>query len=308
MNIKTITNQIKCLTCVAGVVFSGAVQAADITDSEINGGMGSNDSPASAQNVVIGLSPVNVYGVVGSLSFPVKDVDFYKIYGNEGDVVTIDVENGIGGQKSVNTTIALLDSAKVVLIDNDDDGSTQDSKIDSFRLPATGNYYIGVTSSPLVFVQGGSTTGMFNPFGSNVNGDYNLVISKMGATTSEKVNKFASVNIDIKPGVKNRAPLNEGSNGVIPVALLSNDDFDPMADADLDSLTFGHSGDESTLHKCHKKGRDMNGDGVKDVVCTFSTRNAGFMTNDLEGVLKGNLKDGGSFEGRGTLKVLGKDQ
>lgn len=107
----------------------------------------------------------------------------------------------------------------------------------------------------------------------------------------------------MKPGNDKRSPLNPRAKGVVPVAILSGKDFNAM-DVDTASLTFGHSGDEFSLERCNKFGRDANHDGKKDLVCHFSNRAAGFVKGDLEAVLKGKLNTGTLIEGRGLLKVV----
>ena len=48
----------------------------------------------------------------------------------------------------------------------------------------------------------------------------------------------------------------------------------------------------------------VNADDKLDLVCHFDTQAAGFEPGDLEGIVKGSLKDGRRFEGRGLLKVV----
>ena len=44
---------------------------------------------------------------------------------------------------------------------------------------------------------------------------------------------------------------------------------------------------------------------IKDLVCRFNVRKAGFDVGDIEGVLKGTV-EGSQFEGRGPVKVVMK--
>ena len=111
------------------------------------------------------------------------------------------------------------------------------------------------------------------------------------------------VRIDIKPGQRGIARINPKSRHEIPVALLSSRDFDAMK-VDVDSLTFGRTGDEQSLDKCYRRGVKVNRDRRRDLVCQFENHLAGFETTDEEGVLKGKMLDGTPFEGRGMLKVI----
>ncbi len=77
-----------------------------------------------------------------------------------------------------------------------------------------------------------------------------------------------------------------------------------MRSVDLDSLTFGSTGDEQSLKRCLRHTTRVNRDRRRDLICFFENQQAGFETTDEEGVLKGKLKDGTPFEGRGMLKVI----
>jgi hypothetical protein len=265
-----------------------------------------NEPIASAQALTIGTDGrAAVDGVVGGLSGPpVVDVDFFTFEGREGDVVTLDIDGGMGGVRSVDTMLGVFGPHPVytLLRANDDAGmpldagSTHplDSRIDNFRLPATGRYVVGVSSYPRAFRNGGTTA--TNALNAQSNGDYTLIVS--GVTVP-----VMQINIDIKPGHgDDLPPINPKSRGKVPVALLGSRDF-AVADVDVGRLTFGHSGDEISISKCGER-VDVNGDGVVDLVCHFENQLARFLPTDEEGILKGRLLDGGRFEGRGWLKVV----
>jgi len=260
-----------------------------------------NDPIPIAQYVTPGMSGFVLTGVLGNLSGnAVDDLDFYSFYGHEGDVVTLDIDGGYGGQRSVDTIMAIFGEAPVyrmLRMSDDsypiDEGSISmlDSRIDNFVLPATGVYYVGVSYFPRYFQDGGVAR-----TGRTSNGDYQLVIS--GVSDSVK-----HITISIKPGKNELAPLNPRSHGDVPVALLSGSDFDPK-DVDTESLTFGHDGNELSLERCNKPTADLNKDGKADLICHFDNQSASFQYEDLEGVLKGKMNDGTSIEGRGLLKVV----
>ncbi len=86
------------------------------------------------------------------------------------------------------------------------------------------------------------------------------------------------------------------------MALLGASDFS-VRDVDVGSLTFGHSGSESSLSRCGEP-TDVNDDVWLDLVCHFENQDAKFVSSDDEGILKGKLQDGRAFEGRGSLKVV----
>jgi probable HAF family extracellular repeat protein len=97
--------------------------------------------------------------------------------------------------------------------------------------------------------------------------------------------------------------------GLIPVAILSTADFLAPDMVDRTSLTFGHAGDEKSLAFCNRHHKDANHDGLKDLVCYFYTRYAGFQCGDTEGILRGKTKESTSMEitpieGRDSVKVV----
>lgn len=250
-------------------------------------------------------------GIVGNVSgTPVDDLDFFVFSGNEGDVVTLDIDGGAGVGKTVDTIMAVFGPGPTfaVLRQSDDAPAGQaldpgsksrlDALITNFTLPASGTYVVGVSSYPRDFITGGTV--VCRPrvticFGSSANGDYTLLIT--GVSTP-----LLQISIDIKPGSGEVAPINPKSKGKIPVALLGSSQF-AVDDVDASQLTFGHSGNEVSLSKCGTPS-DVNGDAFPDMVCHFDNQAAHFDSSDSEAILRGELEDGRKFEGRGWLKVV----
>jgi len=270
-----------------------------------------NNPVSSAQQLTIIVEEgqptggVTANGVLGNLTgAPVLDLDFYVFRGQEGDVVTVDIDGGMGGARRVDTTLGIFGPGPTyeLLRSNDDAGlpldvgSTypNDSRIDNFVLPATGDYTVGVSSWPRRFTTGGTTTSTrLNSFS---NGDYTLVISGVAAPV-------VYINIDIKPGDdESLSPINPKSKGKIPVALLGSKDF-RVSEVNVTTLTFGRTGDEASLSKCSGR-EDINDDTYPDMVCHFDNQRAEFSPTSEEGILKGMLDDRVSIEGRGRLKVV----
>jgi nitrous oxidase accessory protein NosD len=115
--------------------------------------------------------------------------------------------------------------------------------------------------------------------------------------------------IDIKPGSDPNS-INPKSKGVIPVAILSTSGWDAPNQVDTESLTFGPTGDEDSLHRRGRAGvpncgeEDVNGDGYLDLVCHFNTQPAGFECGDTEGILKGYTVDGVPIEGSDSVRIV----
>lgn len=266
-----------------------------------------NDMISSAQYLAIGSSgSAQVNGVMGVLSSTAsRDVDFYFFQGKEGDVVTVDIDGGmrINGT-GVDTIVAIFGPNGILPLRQNDDGglpldsgsvSPLDSRIDNFRLPVTGTYVVGVSSFPGAFRDINTlTSGVLL---STSNGAYTLIVS--GVTPS-----IQQINIDIKPGSNDVAPVNPKSRGRIPVALLSSSEFDAMQ-VDPQTLSFGATGREQSLVRCNKGGADVNGDGLLDLVCHFDNVKASFEEGDSEGMVSGATRGGTLFEGRGWLKIVG---
>jgi len=109
--------------------------------------------------------------------------------------------------------------------------------------------------------------------------------------------------IDIKPGSSPNS-IDPKSKGKIPVAILSTQEFYAPDMVNQDSLTFGFTGDEDSLAFCNPKGEDVDGDGLRDLVCHFYTQDAGFQCGDTEGILKGETVDGKPFEGSDSVRII----
>ena len=120
-----------------------------------------------------------------------------------------------------------------------------------------------------------------------------------------EVTPTIAVDIDIKPSsYPNSILVNSGSNGKIPVAIVSTATFDAPSRMDLTSLTFGATGDEPSLAFCSGS-EDVTGDGRLDVVCHFTTRDTGFTLANTVGTLRGRTVDGIPIEGCDSVRIVG---
>lgn len=253
------------------------------------------------------------------------DVDFTSFYANAGDVITLDIDNGIGGQQSVDTLIGLYDSNRTLMDTNDmantvDSGSSSidDARIDNFVAQTSGMYYVGVSSDGRQFWDGG-VVDSYPASG----GDYQLVITKVSpsistapapttpsATTTPSSGSSGGtttastqyINIEVRPGSREFAPINPNSKGVIPVALLSKNGFNAL-DINPAKVTFGAKGTETGPVRCNANGQDVNGDGLPDMLCFFNNHTAGFKHDSLQAYVRGSTRAGVSFEGHGITKV-----
>jgi hypothetical protein len=279
-----------------------------------------HDTIATAQPLEItSTGSATVFGVLGArlkTEAARPDVDFYSFQGTEGDVVKLNIDGAAkpttNPERSLDSYIALFGPCPTATapkcIFNDDASrdagslttTNMDSRIDNpgYRLPRSGVYTVGVTSFRRPFTNSGgvSTTSLTT----TSNGSYTLIISGVTPPTLH-------INIEVKPGTGDSAPINPKAKGVIPVALLSSAEFNAMT-VDYSSITFGAEGGEASLERCAREGHDVDGDGRPDLICHFDAQTAGFEPGDSLAVVRGRLTSqagGRLFQGVGAIHTVG---
>ncbi len=185
--------------------------------------------------------------------------------------------------------------------------------------------------SPFISRSNGETVGLWGEFGNgaivlsgvipNYYGDkngttweenyYNLALNKLlfVATAGGNVDDMYPVDITVRPGsAHNPVKLNLNSRGVLPVAILSSDEFDARL-VDLETLRFGATGEEESLStlgngrpQCSEK--DVNENGLTDLVCHFRIQLAGFDAYSTEGILTGETVHEKRFKGSFEVEIL----
>lgn len=106
--------------------------------------------------------------------------------------------------------------------------------------------------------------------------------------------------VDIKPDDNNNR-VNPKNRGVIPVAVLTTDDFDALT-IDVGSLSFGPGG-TGAAHGGHHE--DVDGDGDLDLMLHFSTQGSGVSKGDTELCLEGLTIDGVPVAGCDAISTTG---
>jgi outer membrane protein assembly factor BamB len=116
-----------------------------------------------------------------------------------------------------------------------------------------------------------------------------------------------SVEIDIKPGSDSN-PIHPSGRGNLPVATLGSDTFD-VTDVDVTTLAFGPDA-AAPSHDITKPGafedhlRDVNDDGLTDLISHYRIENTGIEPDDAEACITGERLAGTPFEGCDVIKAV----
>jgi len=112
------------------------------------------------------------------------------------------------------------------------------------------------------------------------------IVDARGNETAVDRSAVRSIGIDIRPLTEQNLVACRFPSGLIPVALLSEEDFD-AASVDPDSIRFGRTGSEAGVVRTGwddhpMSGRlDVNGDGYRDIVYSFRLGETGFSCADI---------------------------
>ena len=120
----------------------------------------------------------------------------------------------------------------------------------------------------------------------------------------------ALADLDIKPG-SDQNPVNLGSNGVLPVAILTTNDFDALG-VDIGTILFGDpvllDDDGIGVAPVHSAEEDVDGDGLIDLTLKFSISelidNGALGNMSVEAILTGATLGGTPFEGADSIRLL----
>ena len=113
-----------------------------------------------------------------------------------------------------------------------------------------------------------------------------------------------TVEIDIKPG-SDLNPINPGSNGLIPVAILTTDDFNA---ADVNSATVTLAGAKVAVRgkaeKLMARLEDVDGDGDLDLLVQVETQSDGALWESGTVTLTGKTYDGQDIKGTDEVIIV----
>ena len=245
----------------------------------------SSSSVFDAQVLGASSSEFNVSGyltleVTSRWSAPTRDQDFYSFFAFAGDTIAMAVSG------DVDTSVALFGLAPgYALVATGD----VNSRINGQVIAESGMYTVAVANRGAFFSDGGTVDG-----GAYEKGAYSLSVSGMSMASME-------IDIDVKPRRHKVARINLKKKRSVKVAILGGPDFD-VAKIDRDSLTFGATGKEYTLRKCKRRLKDVNRDGMPDLVCKFRLKGTNFEADSTKAYLSGTL-DGTAFHGSDDISV-----
>jgi parallel beta-helix repeat protein len=109
---------------------------------------------------------------------------------------------------------------------------------------------------------------------------------------------YRIVDIDIKPGSDPNS-INLKSKGLIPVAVLADEFFDPK-DIVIDSITFAGA------NPLRGNFEDVDNDGDLDLILHFNTQSLNLTSSDTKATLFGRLNNGTLIKGVDSIRVVGK--
>lgn len=110
------------------------------------------------------------------------------------------------------------------------------------------------------------------------------------------------VDIDIKPGVDTNL-INPNSKGVIPVAILTTQNFD-ATQVDPLSVKFGANQTVEFHNQGHSE--NVDGDGDIDLLLHFKTQEVGTQNTDVQICLTGMTNDQIYIQGCDSIKIVSK--
>ena len=141
-----------------------------------------------------------------------------------------------------------------------------------------------------------------NPMGAAFDSKGNLyILDNFNCKEIYKYELVLPVTIDVKPDSFPNS-VNPKSKGVIPVAVLTTDDFDATTIDPL-SVKFG-TNEAGEVHDVGHE-EDVDGDGDIDLLLHFSTQATGIACGDTSVTLTGETFDGQTIQGTDSIQTVG---
>ena len=250
----------------------GNTVSAYIIDSVTGALMPVNGSPFGAGVAPHGVAvdPSGKFVYVTNTSELSSSISAYRIESTTGALTPISGSPFMSGVGIRPLDIAVDPSGKFVYVPN-----SRDNTISVFSIDSSTGALTPVSGSPF-------TTGAF-PIAVAIAGQFVMTIA-----------------LDVRPGTAEN-PINPKSNGVIPVAILSTNDFD----ASTTDQTSVKLGPDQALSQRTGQLVDVNGDGLADLVLHFRTQESGIQCGDTSVSITGQTVNGELIQGTDTIRTVG---
>lgn len=116
--------------------------------------------------------------------------------------------------------------------------------------------------------------------------------------------KIIPIQIDIKPDGDEPNSINLGSQGKVPVAILSTETFDATT-VNVGSVLFaGAAVNVKRNGTFHSSYEDVNGDGLLDLVLHFNTQDLNLDESSTEATIQGSTFNGRCIEGTDSVNIV----
>ena len=227
--------------------------------------------------------------------------EVYQLWDNAG-INTVGLPNPAGSGTS--GPEPSIENYEPILIFQDFVGTTNvsDRLIDSIGLVS--DFDPGTPGNHIIAMARRFTSGNFSGTGlitATSGRDPNIAGTNVGSWLV-KIDRPEVIGIEIKPGNK-RNVINSRAKGGIWVAVLSDTDFpfDPSSQVDISTVEFGPDGAKAISYKV----KDINKDGLVDLLLRFKISATGIACGDTEATLTGEIYDGKGFTGTDSIKTVG---
>jgi hypothetical protein len=233
-------------------------------------------------------------------------------YDNRTGTTRVEVSDGLLSDNVTASVIIynvapFLDAGPNQIIYSGDNVTVDASFIDPGTLDthtATIDWGDGSASEPGTVIESAGSGSVTGSHRYTALGSYTITVTVTdddGGSSSDSFQvevRTVTVTIDIKPGSYPNS-INLGSNGRIPVAIITTADFD-ATEVDPTTVRFGPGGAIPVQYAIE----DINGDDDDDMILHFNTQELGLDKEDTEATLTGQTEGGANFTGTDSVRIV----